>query len=80
MRNAGWTSCGGKWIRFTSALVPIVVPNARVTQIERTERLRLNSPRSESFSNPPENWRQITHQAKADRAAGGWQINPPSNQ
>jgi len=34
-------------------VVQIVVHNARVTQIERTERLRLNLPRSESFSNPP---------------------------
>jgi hypothetical protein len=38
-------------------VVQIVVHNSRVTQIERTERRRLDLPRSESLSNPPENWR-----------------------
>lgn len=54
-------------------VVQIVVHNSRVTQIERTERLRLDLPRHESFSNRPDNWRDITKQTDADRTAGGWQ-------
>jgi hypothetical protein len=36
--------------------VLIVVHNARVTQIDRTERLRLDPPPTLSFSNPPDHW------------------------
>lgn len=39
-------------------VVQITVHNARVTQIDRTERTRLDPPASLSFSNPPDNWRE----------------------
>ena len=39
-------------------VVQITVHNARVTQIDRTERTRLDPPATLSFSNPPDNWRE----------------------
>ena len=43
-------------LRF--GVVQIVVHNARVTQIDRTERLRLDPPTQLSFSNQPDHWRE----------------------
>jgi hypothetical protein len=42
-------------LRF--GVVQIVVPNVQATQIERTERLRLETAQTEPFSNRPETWR-----------------------
>jgi hypothetical protein len=39
-------------------VVQITVHNARVTQIDRTERTRLDPPAALSLSNPPDNWRE----------------------
>jgi hypothetical protein len=43
-------------------IVQIVVHDSRVTQIDRTERLRLNPPPNLSFakspSDPPDHWRE----------------------
>jgi hypothetical protein len=38
-------------------VVQITVHNARVTQIDRTERTRLTSPGPISFATQPDNWR-----------------------
>lgn len=37
-------------------VVQIVVHNGRITQIDRTERLRLDPPPTLTFSNPPDHW------------------------
>jgi hypothetical protein len=42
-------------LRF--GVVQIVVHNAQVTQIERTERLRLDAAQADPFSSRPDNWR-----------------------
>jgi hypothetical protein len=39
-------------------VVQIVVHNARVTQIDRTERVRLDPPPLLEFSNQPDHWRE----------------------
>ena len=39
-------------------VVQITVHNSRVTQIDRTERTRLDPSATTSFSNPPDNWRE----------------------
>ena len=47
-------------LRF--GVVQIVVHNSRVTQIDRTERLRLAPPSEQSFANPsstpPDHWKE----------------------
>lgn len=39
-------------------VVQITVHNARVTQIDRTERTRLTAPAALSFATPPDHWRE----------------------
>lgn len=39
-------------------VVQITVHNSRVTQIDRTERVRINPPTIQSFSNQPDHWRE----------------------
>jgi hypothetical protein len=61
---------GDRWLELVQeqvntlrfGVVQIVVHNSRITQIDRTERLRLDPPPVLSFSNPssnqPDHWRQ----------------------
>jgi hypothetical protein len=61
---------GDRWLELVQeqvnslkfGVVQIVVHNSRITQIERTERLRLDPPPVLSFSNPssnqPDDWRE----------------------
>ncbi len=39
-------------------VVQITVHNSRVTQIDRTERVRINPPTIQFFSNQPDHWRE----------------------
>ena len=63
-------TAGDRWLELVHeqvnslkfGVVQIVVHNSRITQIDRTERLRLDPPPVLSFSNPslnqPDHWRE----------------------
>jgi hypothetical protein len=54
-----WLELVNEQVRSLSyGVVQITVHNNRVTQIDRTERTRLDTPTTSAISNPPDNWRE----------------------